>query len=163
MFSIFCFSATQDLCEKAIDVLSGRVCLDHAIQSGAEALRNIDVMLSELTLSLAPREQMWNSVETLLEFIFPSGLLTYNMSSVLSFCLSVGRKSPLNHGIHMQVRVWLLMVSLVCVDVYLFVHTVACFNVICYLYFHILLFSSFCPFPIFPCLLQSNITFLPPT
>ena len=68
-------------------------------------------MLSELTMSLAQQEQMWNSVETLLEFIFPSGLLTYNMSSVLGFCLSVARKSPLNKGVHMQVRVGLLMLS----------------------------------------------------
>jgi len=74
-------------------------------------LLKVDVMLSELTMSLAQQEQMWNSVETLLEFIFPSGLLTYNMSSVLGFCLSVARKSPLNKGVHMQVRVGLLMLS----------------------------------------------------
>ena len=71
----------------------------------------VDVMLSELTMSLAQQEQMWNSVETLLEFIFPSGLLTYNMSSVLGFCLSVARKSPLNKGVHLQVRVGVLMLS----------------------------------------------------
>ena len=93
----------------------------------------VDVMLSELTMSLAQQEQMWNSVETLLEFIFPSGLLTYNMSSVLGFCLSVARKSPLNKGVHMQVRVGLLMLSFpqlflgcVCVCVCVCEHACAC-------------------------------------
>ncbi|KAK7091654.1 hypothetical protein V1264_009311 [Littorina saxatilis] len=98
---------TERLSEEAINILSSRVRLDHALQSGAKSLIRIDVKLSELTLSLAQQELQWNSVETLLEFIFPSGLLTYNMSRVLSFCISVAIKSPLNAGIHHQVQRYL--------------------------------------------------------
>ena len=105
------FFAPQPLTDNAITVLSRQVRLDHALQSGAETLLKIDVTLSELTMSMAQQEQRWISVERLLEFIFPSGLLTYNTASVLSFCLSVGRKSPLNVGVHSQVRVGLLRVS----------------------------------------------------
>ena len=105
------FFAPQPLTDNAITVLSRQVRLDHALQSGAETLLKIDIALYELTMSMAQQEQRWISVERLLEFIFPSGLLTYKMASVLVFCLDVGRKSSLNVGVHSQVRVGLPRVS----------------------------------------------------
>ena len=108
------FSVAQGLSDQAISVLSSQVRLDRVIQTGAEALQKIDIMLSELTESLTSQEQKWNSVETLLEFIFPSGLLTYNMSSVLRFCDSVAKDTPVYSGVHDQVRVGLQTVSFLC-------------------------------------------------
>jgi hypothetical protein len=43
----------QELSECAIQVLSCRVRLDHAVQSAAEQLKPIDIALSKLTLSLS--------------------------------------------------------------------------------------------------------------
>ncbi|KAL8569951.1 hypothetical protein ACOMHN_056383 [Nucella lapillus] len=91
----------------AIAILSNQVRLDHAVQSGTDSLSKIDLMLSELTLSLPQHARKWYSVETLLDFLFPPGLVTYHMTSVLEFCLSVVRKAPTTVGIHHQIERYL--------------------------------------------------------
>ncbi|KAK7480873.1 hypothetical protein BaRGS_00027874 [Batillaria attramentaria] len=93
---------TEVVTQNAIGILTGQVRLDHAVQTGAEYLRKINDSLLQMALSMAKPDQAWNSVETLLDFLLPAGLPTYNMSSILTFCVDLQKKKPIYQGVHHQ-------------------------------------------------------------
>nr|KAG5695001.1 hypothetical protein BaRGS_024184 [Batillaria attramentaria] len=99
---------TEVVTQNAIGILTGQVRLDHAVQTGAEYLRKINDSLLQMALSMAKPDQAWNSVETLLDFLLPAGLPTYNMSSILTFCVDLQKKKPIYQGVHHQIWRYLL-------------------------------------------------------